>query len=233
MINPLVSICIPAYEMKGKGAEFLNFSFHKMSIQTYKNFEVIVSDHSVSNDVENICKSWQDRLNITHIYNENNRGMFPSNMNNAIRNAKGNIIKTLCQDDFLFNEKSLETMVFNFINSNIYWLVTACCHTVDGYNFYREFYPVYNEQIQYGNNTISSPSVLMFKNENVIPFDENLNWLVDCDYYRMLFDKYGLPGICNTITVVNREDNSTRVSSTITEELKLREFRYVVNKYNK
>jgi glycosyltransferase involved in cell wall biosynthesis len=233
MSSPLISICIPTYEMKGKGVEYLDFSFQKMAIQTFKDFEVVVSDHSSNNDIEKLCNSWSDKLNIRHIYNQENRGMFPHNMNNAINNAQGQIIKTLCQDDFLYDDQSLGNLFFNFTNNNNYWLVSACCHTVDGWNFYRPFYPIYNRDIQYGKNSISSPSVMMFKNENVIPFDLNLNWLVDCDYYKMLFDKYGLPAICNIITVVNREDAATRVSSTITEELMQKEYLYVYNKYNR
>ena len=231
-MEPLISICIPAYEMKGKGSEFLEFSFTRMIIQTYQNFEVIISDHSTSDMIENSCKKWGDRLNIKHYYNEDGRGMFPNNMNNAIKHASGDIIKILCQDDFLYDEKSLENLVFQFTNSDRYWLVSACCHTEDGYRLYRPFYPVYHDSIQYGNNTISSPSVLMFKNKDVMPFDENLFWLVDVDYYKMLFDKYGLPGICNIITVVNREDK-TRVSSTVTPEVMDTEYQYVVNKYKK
>lgn len=232
-MEPLISICIPTYEMKGKGAEFLEFSFTRMFMQTYENFEVIVSDHSTTNVIEEVCKRWQSKLNIKHYYNENGRGMFPNNTNNAIRQASGDIIKILCQDDFLFDDRSLETLVFQFTNNNKYWLVTACCHTEDGYNLYKPFYPIYHDNIQYGENTISSPSVLMFKNEDVMPFDENLFWLVDVDYYKMLFDKYGLPGICNVITVVNREDESTRVSTTVTSETMNKEFQYVVNKYKK
>jgi len=217
--------------MKGKGVEYLEFSFSIFSQQTYKNFEIIVSDHSVTSAIEELCNKWKSNLNITHIYNTEDRGMFPSNMNNAIKNANGSIIKILCQDDFLYEANSLEILVDNFELNKKYWMVTACCHTNDGVNIIKPFYPIYHNNIQYGNNTISSPSVLMFKNEDVIDFDENLFWLVDCDYYKMLYDRHDLPGICNIITVVNREDHSTRVSGTITEDIKRREYDYVVNKY--
>ena len=233
MEKPLVSICIPAYEMKGKGAEFLEFSFGILLQQTYKNFEVIVSDHSVTSVIEEVCTKWKSALDIKHYYNDNNRGMFPHNMNNAISKAKGTIIKTLCQDDFLYTNSSLETMVFNFTGGKNYWMVSACCHTQDGYNLYNPFYPYYNQEIQYGKNSLSSPSVLMFRNEDVMPFDENLFWLVDCDYYKRLYDKYGLPGICNEISVVNREDISTRVSASISQEVKNKEYEYIINKYKK
>lgn len=228
--NPMVSICIPTYEMKGKGDIFLEYSFSKIASQTYKNIEVVVSDHSTTDLIEKACLRWSDKINVKHYYNDKGRGMFPHNINNAIQKANGDIIKTLCQDDFLHDENSIQNQLFYFLNGKSYWLVTACCHTTDGENFYKPFYPVYHDNIQYGQNTISSPSVLMFKNEDVIYFDENLFWLVDVDYYKMLFDKHGLPSICNIISVVNREDE-TRVSNSITQDVMYREYTYVLEKY--
>ena len=45
-------------------------------------------------------------------------------------------------------------------------MVTASEHSQDGVNFYRPFYPNYNDQIHLGKNTISSPSVLTIKNDH-------------------------------------------------------------------
>lgn len=232
MDTPLISVCIPSYEMKGKGAEYIEFLFNSLHIQTYKNIEVIVSDHSKSDIIKQSCKKWSGKLNIKHYYNELNRGMFPSNINNAIGKATGDIIKILCQDDFLFDSTSLETQLIHFLGNHNYWLITACCHTKDGVNFYNPLYPKYHDNIHYGENTISSPSVLMFRNENILEFDENLFWLVDVDYYKKLYNKFGFPSICNYITVVNREDDSTRVSKTlVTEDVMKRELEYIKQKY--
>ena len=63
-VNPLVSICIPCYEMNGKGVEFLNYSFEILKNQSYKNFEIIISDNSKSDVIENLCKNWNDKLNL-------------------------------------------------------------------------------------------------------------------------------------------------------------------------
>jgi glycosyltransferase involved in cell wall biosynthesis len=232
MDDKLVSICVPAYEMKGKGSEYIEFLFNSLYNQTYKNIEIIVSDHSKNDMIEQSCKLWSDRLNIKHYYNDIGRGLFPSNMNNAIKKAKGDIIKLLCQDDFLFDSHSLETQLIHLLGNHNHWLITACCHTKDGINFYNPIYPKYHDNIHYGENTISSPSVIMFRNEDIINFDENLFWLVDVEWYKRLYDKFGLPSICNYITVVNREDDSTRVSSNlVSDEVRNKELEYVIKKY--
>ena len=45
----MISICIPTYEMNGMGVEYLEYSFNILYSQTFKDFEIIISDHSESN----------------------------------------------------------------------------------------------------------------------------------------------------------------------------------------
>lgn len=227
--NPLVSICIPTYEMSGKGVEYLSQSFGIIEKQTYNNIEVIISDNSRTDVIESLCTKWKDKINIKHYYNKEKYGM-SANTNYSIKKATGDVIKMLYQDDFLLNEHSIEMQLIHFIGNHNYWLVTACAHTKDGINIYNPHYPKYNQDIHYGQNTISCPSVLMFRNEDIIEFDEEITWMMDVDYYKRLYDKFGLPSICNYITVVNRE-HSTQTSSAITSTIKDKELEYIRNKY--
>jgi glycosyltransferase involved in cell wall biosynthesis len=226
-----ISVCIPTYEMKGKGNEYLDFSFQILSKQTFKDFEVVVSDHSTELHIKDLCESWKDKLDIVYIQNEYKRGISSANINVAMKHATGELIKILFQDDFLLNEDSLELQYEQFLSTDNHWMVSACAHTKDGINITDPFFPKYHDQIQYGHNTISSPSVLMLKNKNVLDFDENLFWLMDVEYYKRLYDNFGLPTICNFISVVNR-NHENQVSNTIaTDEIKNKEYQYVVKKY--
>lgn len=233
MVSDSISICIPTYEMRNKGDLFLEQSFEKLKSQTYKNFNVIISDHSESNIIENVCDKWKKHLDIRYYKNTNKRGNSSANLNNCIRFADNDIVKILFQDDFLFNDESLYNQIEQFVKSKTHWLVTSSYHTVDCVNFYRPYCPVYNDKIQYGANTISSPSVVMFKNKDVLEFDENLIWLMDCDFYKRMYDKFGLPSICNHITVVNRNHDDQITSSIIDETVKSKEQMYIINKYGK
>ena len=47
-----VSIAVPAYEHFDRGVEFLDDLFRTISIQTLKEVEVVVSDHSTEDNVE-------------------------------------------------------------------------------------------------------------------------------------------------------------------------------------
>jgi hypothetical protein len=91
--------------------------------------------------------------------------------------------------------------------------------------------PVYHNKIYLGHNTISSPSVMTIKNDNeMLIFDESLIWLVDVDYYKKCFDKFGLPDIIDAITVVNREQPN-RVTKSMTQEIIDKETQQLYNRY--
>ena len=219
--------------MHGFGKDFLEFNFIRFENQTFKDFEVIISDHSKNNDIEELCESWKNKLNIKYFRNIENIGSSSANINNAIKKASGEWIKILFQDDFLFNKSSLEKII-KFISNDdsMNWLVCACEHSFDGVNMSRTFFPTWNSYIHLGNNTISSPSVVSFKNaNNKILFDEKLIWLMDVDFYKKMHEKYGEPKILNEIIVVNRLwDNS--LSSRMPQQIKDSELFTMMNRYS-
>lgn len=229
--KPYMSICIPAYEMKGLGVKYLEKNFQIFLKQTFKNFEVVISDHSKNDLIYNLCKKYDDKLDIKYHLNTKNYGSSSANLNNAIKKAEGKLIKILFQDDFLYHENSLKEIVDNFNLKKDNWLITACEHTTDGNNFFRKFYPRYNKYIYLGLNTISSPSVLTIKNKNRILFDQKLIWLMDCDYYKRLHDNFGKPKIINKINAVNRVGNHQVSHSMVNKVIKTKEIIYILKKY--
>lgn len=200
------SIAIPTYEMNGKGSEFLEHSLNILSNQTFKDFDVIISDHSKDDEIKNLCTKWKDNLNIKYYKNTIDIGSSSSNINNAILKSNASWIKILFQDDFLYNEYALENTHKSIINnSDKNWFASTCEHSNDGTSYYRLFKPVWNDKMIFGVNTISSPSVITIKNDsNKLLFDKNYIWLMDCDYYQRYFNKYGPPVFIDDITVVNR-----------------------------
>jgi len=108
--------------------------------------------------------------------------------------------------------------------------MTTFYHSNDGVTFYRYYEPVWNDSIWTGNNTMGCPTGLTLKNEDLIFFDEGLNWLMDCDYYYRLFLKYGQPKILRKLTTVNRTWG-VRLTDTTSEELKIKEFNILKEKY--
>lgn len=228
----MISIAMPTYESFGRGTEFLEFQFQKFRDQTYKDFEVVISDHSKDNNIENLCKKYDSILNINYARNEENRGNFTDNTNRAMKRCKGDVIKILFQDDFLWDEYSLEKINEAF-DENTNWLVTSCEHTHDGVNFHRRHDPRYSEDIYTGNNTIGNPSVLSIRrNKDMLFFDARMLWTVDVDYYKRLYDKFGAPTILNDITVVIRLWDK-QLTHLIPPQMKQREVALSIEKHGK
>ena len=222
-----ISVCIPTYGMKGRGAEFLAHSFNMLSSQTFQNFEVVVSDHDDTNSIKKLCDEWDD-LKI-HYFRNKDIGNSSANINNAICNAESPIIKILFQDDYLYTDDALEK-IYRMHLLGASWCVSGCYHTEDGINVNRPMIPEYHEDIHLGRNTISSPSVVSFMKENCAYFDETLVWLMDCDFYKAMRNRNGLPTIIEDPLVVNRLwENS--YTNQMQQERKDFEFKYVKMKY--
>ena len=160
-----LSIAIPTWESYGKGNEFLDDLFRTIEIQSFKDYEVVVSDHSKNDDLVKVISKFQDKFNLLYVKNENDRGNGPANTNNAINHCSGDIIKVMFQDDFFYDDEALEKIYNELSNSDKTWLLNGCNHTQDdGNSFYWEMFPRWNDKLLEGVNSISSPSVLAFKN---------------------------------------------------------------------
>jgi len=95
MTEPLVSVCIPTFN----GSRFLNQTIQSVLSQTYTNIEVLISDHSSSDETVTIINSFSDpRLSLIVL---GSGGSASDNWNNAVVNARGKYVKLICQDDIL------------------------------------------------------------------------------------------------------------------------------------
>lgn len=218
-----LSIAIPTHDMKDK-TYFFTRCLDSLWNQTFQDFEIVVSDNSEDDVLKEICGYYLTGINY---FKNPRKGMAP-NTNEAIKNSKGEYIKILYMDDFLAHPKALEKIVKRLEGN---WLVTGCAHVNDfADKLENPHVPEYNDSIQFGNNTIGSPSVLTIKNEDPLLFDEEMTWLLDCDLYKRYYDKYGEPTILNDINVVIGL-HSGQMTHVMGPERKLQEQEYINKKY--
>lgn len=173
---------------------FLERNLRSIAIQTFSDYEVVVSDDST----ENTLRDWLTKIEFPVVYVRNPRthGM-ANNTNHAIDNASGRLIKILFQDDYFYHSQSLEEIVKHF-TPTCSWLVTGCTHTLDGINTFNDHTPYYSDS----ENTIGSPSVATFKREVKQRFDPNFKWVLDLDWYKQLYQEYGKPKVYDQTNVV-------------------------------
>lgn len=230
-MNNKISICVPTWEQYGYGAIFLEELLNTIKRQTNKNFNVIISDHSLDDNIFNLTKKYKTIFDILYFKNPNKRGNGPANTNECIKKADGEIIKIMFQDDLFFDDDALKIIKESFEKNNCKWLVNGCNHTVNGIEFNRIMIPSWNDKIYEGVNTISSPSVLSLKNgEDILLFDEELTMLMDCEFYYQLYKKYGLPFIIENTLISNRL-HKYQISSLYQKDI-LSEINHIKIKHN-
>lgn len=230
--KPFFSIPIPTYGYSGKGAKFLEQSLEIISKQSFKDYEVVLSDHSIDETIYDVFLKWSEHINIKYYKNDKGRGFVSPNINNAMKYCNGEWIKILFQDDFLFGENSLEKHK-NFIdsNKNITWFAANTHVTYDGESIAWSFKPKWVDDIWTGNNKLGCPSNITIKNENLIFFDEELNWLLDVDYYMKMRAKFGDIHILDEFVLVNRI-TPERLTNNTNEETKINEYNKLKKIYN-
>ncbi len=216
-----LSLAIPTHSMHN-GDYFFKRCLDSLWNQSFQDFEIVVTDNSEDDVIKDLCEFYRTGIKY---YRNPIKGM-AQNTNEAIRRSKGELIKILYLDDYMAHDKALFKIVNHFEGQ---WLVTGCLHD-DGVEVYNPHIPHYSKDIYKGNNTIGSPSVLTIKNDNPLMFDEEMTWLLDCDYYKRMYDLYGEPVILKDKNVIMGL-HPAQATHTMGDERKLQEHDYLIKKH--
>ena len=189
--SPFFSICIPAY----KRIEYLERLLHSVSIQSFRDFEVVVTDDSPDDSVASLCASYQPKFPIKHFKNPKQLGT-PENWNEAIRKSEGAWIKLMHDDDWFAESRALEYFAdcitenpgasfFFSAYRNIFLEEgrEADIHPIPG----RLRLAKKNPATLISNNIIGPPSVTLHKNDGAFFYDNQLKWVVDIEFYVRYF----------------------------------------------
>jgi glycosyltransferase involved in cell wall biosynthesis len=185
-MQSFISICIPAY----KRVNYLTRLLESIAIQTYKNFEVIISDDSPDNSVYGIVKNYSGKINISYFKNERSLGT-PANWNFAISKAKGAWIKLMHDDDWFTSENSLNEFV-KHTETNNKFIFSAYTNVFENteqkpQNVFMRFASkkiiLKEPAILFAENVIGPPSVTLIHSSIKDMYDERLKWRVDQEFY--------------------------------------------------
>lgn len=228
-----LTVAIPVHGM-ADAEKFLARCLDSLWTQTFQDFEIVVTDNSETDALMNVCAHYKTGI---RWFRNPNKGMAP-NTNEAIRQSRGRAIKILYMDDYLAHPRSLEFLMRSMKGQ---WAATGCVHTITGQEMFNVHHPSYSHDIHLGNNTIGSPSVVAVLNEFPLMFDENLSYLLDCDYYRRMYDLYGEPSYVRATRPDSDDEkrdvgvviglHEGQVTNVMPQEEKLSEFTYMEKKY--
>jgi glycosyltransferase involved in cell wall biosynthesis len=212
-----ISICIPAY----KRVSFLKRLLDSIDLQTYRQFEVVVTDDSPDNEVSDLCRSHPVSAVIRYFKNEKTLGT-PENWNESIRQAGGEWIKLMHDDDWFLDPKALQAFAASVAQNpatDFFFSGYTNVFLDEGKNTdIRVHLPKdwlkrleRNPKTLLSSNRIGPPSVTLHKNLPGIFYDSTLKWLVDVDFYIRFF-QYSKPLLIdeNLIAVGLGEEQVTK-----------------------
>lgn len=211
---PKVSICIPTYNQ----TKYLRKTLDSILIQTFRDFEIIITDDTSSSLVKDLIREYAFENKIRYFKNELPLGS-PQNWNFCIRKARGQYIKILHHDDLFSSPYSLFEFV-NFLDENPeITMAFSSSHALldNGKNWTHsiskeKFNEVQtNPTILFLENKIGGPSVTIFRKEMNAIFDHRLKWLVDIEFYIISFINYKIGHILNPL--ISTSDPESRISN--------------------
>jgi glycosyltransferase involved in cell wall biosynthesis len=182
-----ISICIPTYNSGEKLEKLLD----SIKIQSFKGYEIVISDDSRNESVKSIIDQKYSDLNIKYYHNNQALGT-PNNWNNAIAKASGDWIKLMHHDDWFCDEHSLQEFVDRTKRNTKAKLIFCAFNNIDidsGIKSYKycssfDLWLLKSNYLNLYKNFIGNPScTLVKKNSKPYEYDKRIKWLIDFDFY--------------------------------------------------
>ena len=237
---PKVSICIPTY----KQVEHLRKTLNSVLEQSFTDYELIVSDDSIDDSVQNLLREFDFKGKLKFFKNDSPLGS-PANWNFSIKQATGEYVKILHHDDYFTSSESLKKYVklldnnpkasFAFSGTEID-LITLNAKKIHKCSNRKLIEISKTPDILFFSNYIGAPSATIFRNNNNIFFDEYLKWLVDIDWYiHMISNNANVVNTTETLICTVHGANGQITQAVISDkEIQIREHIYLLNKlFNK
>lgn len=215
MLNPKISICIPTYN----GADYLQEALDSISIQSFRDFEVIISDDASSDNTLKMVQAFKEHSRFpVYIFHHTPHGI-GANWNNCLKHIKGKYIKFLFQDDVMEKECLHKMVKVMETNTNIGLVASKRSFIIEdnvNNNVTKEWFDKYGD-LQKGyspsdgvfiltkdifkseifmtdpKNKIGEPSTVLFRKsilDEVGYFNEELKQILDYEYWYRILKKH-------------------------------------------
>lgn len=193
--NPLVSICIPAYNNE----DYISETLDSILAQTYQNLEIIVVDDCSKDGTYGVLQEYAAKDARFSIYkNEQNLGM-SGNWNKALSLTKGEFIRLMCADDLLVPD-CIEKEIKAFNENPSAVLVESDSRLVDLERKSKGFYKRYRKKGLvdgkrilkaglFNKDYFGAPQANLMRRsayEKTGGIDSNFTYIVDYDFFAQI-----------------------------------------------
>ncbi|MCX6293458.1 MAG: glycosyltransferase [Sphingobacteriales bacterium] len=237
VLIPHISICIPAY----KNVTHLSRLLDSIRQQTFKDFEVIITDDSPDSSIDDFIKQANYPFEIRYFKNSPAAGS-PENWNISIRHAIGKWIKIMHDDDWFSDENSLNEFYTHSINTQDTFLFSGFENVyfekgnsiISKISFLEKLMLKITPLAIYRKNYIGHPSTTLIKNDRQDWFDKTLKWVVDIEFYiRLLREKKSFHAINKSLICIGMGAEQITQTAFYNKQIELPENFYLLNKLGK
>lgn len=233
MEKTFISICIPSY----KRTDYLQRLLHSISLQSYTNYEIIISDDSPDDTVHQMCSQFST-LPIFYYKNELAPGS-PGNWNNAIQLAQGKWIKLMHDDDWFATSDALQQFADSAEKNKYDFIFSAFDNIYSSGKTVKEFLTPWRKEMLDDNplnlfflNVIGHPSTVMHKKDSDLLYDLTYKWVVDIDFYiRYLLAHPGYVYIPSVLVNIGTDQTQLSASFYKNREIEIPEYFSLLAKY--
>lgn len=189
--RPFFSIAVAAIGLSEQHLRGFTRLLRSIDRQTFRDFEVIISDQSADDSVARLVASLNLGFSMKIVANSSDRGYARRNLNFAFRHASGEYLKPMDMDDFFSTPDSLALIAQEIRVLGPAWAVVGFDHVS---TFHDK--PV-NPTKPSLSGTLGSPSALVIKNLPFRPivFHDHLMMINDHSLHQDLLLQYGKPVI--------------------------------------
>jgi glycosyltransferase involved in cell wall biosynthesis len=196
----MISVCITTHDYP-EAVTHIRQLLISVIAQDYEGMEIVVSDDSLNDYIRNSCSDLLGAGIPFQWLHNSQPGKSSINMNNALSHAKGDIIKPMFGDDYFFEPDTLTKMIAGL--GEVHWGFATSVHNTERGDHVP--YPHTGErELALGCNTYGCPSAMIFRKTEE-RFDEQLIWLMDCEFYVRMYRRYGSPALLTDVQVGIRE----------------------------
>ncbi len=229
-----VSICIPAYN----NPDYLTRAIDSILIQTFQDYEIIVTDDSPSDVLNRLIKERYSRVNNLHYIKNPTQLGATANWNFAIAQASSNLIKLLHHDDWFTDENSLQEFLNPFLLDSELDFVFCQSHHFGKRKHLETNQPALNRINRFkiepasiiSKNFIITPSATIYR-KTALNYDINLTWLVDVDFYATYTKTAKIQYIPKPLISLNISKGRLTTDCEEDAALLINEVIYLLNKY--
>jgi len=189
-----LSVCVPVHDPTHEQFEHLVQLIQSISYQTLLPNELVLTSNHDLDYLADLLRIVNNQFKVTFL--KNNSKSSPENTNFAVLNSRAKIIKLMHQDDFFSKDNALRSIISIFNNNQVSWQVSAFDHlNTQNFRIENPMIPSVNPNIVNGANTLGAPSVVAFRKNRYLPFDDRMCYMFDCDWYLKMLHKWGEPAI--------------------------------------